>query len=234
MKVEIWSDVMCPFCYIGKRKFEAGLNQFAHKDEIKIEWKSFQLDPEMKSGTGQSIDEYLSLRKGWSVDKTRGLHQNMTETARQAGLDYRFDKAIPANSFNAHRLSHLAAKQHLQDEVEEKLFAAYFTDGKNIDDGETLVELGMRAGLKEEEIRTMLSSDQFADEVHHDIDEANQLGVNGVPFFVFDRKYAVSGAQASEVFLSTLEKSWSEYSKTSLRTVLQDSDGDTCSTDGNC
>src|SRR5258708_27261430 len=121
MKVEIWSDVMCPFCYIGKRKFEAGLQQFGHLDGIEIEWKSFQLDPEMKSGSGQSIDEYLSERKGWSIDKTRSLHKSMTETAKQSGLDYRFDKAIPANSFNAHRLSHLAAKHGLQDQIEEKL-----------------------------------------------------------------------------------------------------------------
>jgi len=234
MKVEIWSDVMCPFCYIGKRKFEAGLNQFAHKEGIEIEWKSFQLDPEMKSGTGQTINEYLSDRKGWSIDKTKGLHKTMTETAKQAELDYQFDKAIPANSFNAHRLSHLAARHQLQDQVEEKLFAAYFTEGKNIDNTETLVGLGVDAGLSEKEIRDMLSSNQFADEVRLDIDEANQIGVNGVPFFVFDRKYAVSGAQGSDVFLSALEKSWTEFSNTSLKVVSQKADGETCSTEGNC
>ena len=234
MKVEIWSDVMCPFCYIGKRKFEAGLRQFGHQDGIEIEWKSFQLDPEMKSGSGKSIDEYLSERKGWSVDKTKSLHKSMTETAKLSGLDYRFDKAIPANSFNAHRLSHLAAKHRLQDQIEEKLFAAYFTEGKNIDDAETLVALGVHVGLEEKEIRDMLTSNQFADEVRHDIEEANRLGVSGVPFFVFDRKYAVSGAQNSEVFLSALEKSWSEFSKTSLTAVSQETEGETCSTDGNC
>ena len=234
MKVEIWSDIMCPFCYIGKRKFEAGLKQFGHKDRIEIEWKSFQLDPEMNTEIGQSIEEYLAEKKGWSIEKTKGLHKSMTETARQSGLDYQFNRAIPANSFQAHRLSHLGSKYRLQDDIEERLFAAYFTEGKNIGDTETLVGIGVHAGLNEEEIRTMLASEQFAGNVHRDIEEANQLGISGVPFFVFDRKYAVSGAQSSEVFLSALEKSWSEFNKTSQTEVEQETEGDTCSTEGNC
>jgi len=210
MKVEIWSDIMCPFCYLGKRRFENALQQFPNKDDIQIRWRSFQLSPELETDPNKNVHEYLAEKKGWTLDYSEDVHHKMTLTAKEAGLEYNFDKAIPANSFNAHRLSHLAAKYNLQDAAEERLFAAYFTEGKNIDDKNTLVQLGKDIGLPEAEVTGMLQSDLYANEVHQDVDEAQQVGVRGVPFFVLDNKYAVSGAQGSDVFLGALQKAWSE------------------------
>ncbi len=210
LKVEIWSDVMCPFCYMGKRKFENALAEFPHADQITIEWKSFQLSPDMKTQPEKSIHQFLAEHKGFSVEQARGMNNQVSAAAAKVGLEYNLDKAIPANSFNAHRLSHLAKQHGLQNEAEEKIFAAYFTDGKNIDDIPTLISIGNDLGMDATEIKTVLESNQFADEVDKDIDEARQIGVRGVPFFVFDRKYAVSGAQESEVFTQTLERVFEE------------------------
>ncbi len=234
MKVEIWSDIMCPFCYIGKRKFETALKQFEHKDEIEIRWRSFELSPELKTDPSKNTYEYLAEKKGWTLDYTKKVHAQLTETAKEAGLDYNFDTVIPANSFNAQRLSHLAAKRNLQDEAEEHLFAAHFTEGKNIDDDKTLVELGVEIGLPEEEIREMLQGDLYVDEVQNDKDAARQVGVQGVPSFVLNEKYAVSGAQPSEVFLEALQKAYKEFEERNAPDVITNSDGASCSTDGNC
>lgn len=204
MKVEIWSDVMCPFCYIGKRKFEIALNQFSGKDKVEIEWRSFQLNPDMKTDPDKSINEYLSESKGWTLDYTRKANEHVTAIAKQVGLIYNFDKAVVANSFDAHRLSHLAKKYGLQNQTEEKLFSAYFTEGKNTADHETLVQIGTESGLNEEEVRTMLKGKDFEDAVRQDIYYAQQLGINAVPFFLFDDKYAVTGAQESATFLKVL------------------------------
>jgi protein disulfide-isomerase len=208
LKIEIWSDVMCPFCYIGKRKIEKALDEFPHKEKIEIEWKSFQLDPTTKSQPGKSTYDYLAEKYGrdrqWSIE----MHANVTDQAKTEGLEYNFDKAIIANSFDAHRLSHLAKKYGKGNELEELIFKAYFTEGKDVSEIETLVELGKNVGLDETEIRTMLASNLFKDAVQNDIIEAQQIGVRGVPFFVLDRKYAISGAQPKEVFTETLEKAW--------------------------
>src|SRR5665213_700495 len=153
MKVEIWSDVMCPFCYIGKRRFEAALQEFARKDEIEIGWKSFRLNPDLKTDPTINIDQYLADIKGFTLDHARQLNGHVTQMAAEAGLTYNFDKAVVANSFNAHRLSHLANKHGLGVAMEEQLFKAYFTDGKNIDDPDTLVQLGAEIGLDANEIK---------------------------------------------------------------------------------
>jgi predicted DsbA family dithiol-disulfide isomerase len=234
MKVEIWSDVMCPFCYIGKRRFEAALEKFPNKQHIEIQWRSFQLAPELETDTTKGVHEYLAEKKGWSLDYSEDVHNKMTATAREAGLEYNFDKAIVANSFNAHRLSHLAAKYNLQDAAEERLFAAYFTEGKNIDDQETLIQLGKEIGLPETEIAKMLDSDLYSNEVQQDIYRAQQVGVQGVPFFVLDNKYAVSGAQATETFAGALEKAWEESENKTKPVSLNNSENDSCSIDGNC
>jgi predicted DsbA family dithiol-disulfide isomerase len=211
MEIEIWSDVMCPFCYIGKRRFEHALQQFAHKNEVKITWKSFQLDPEMKTNPGKSVNEYLAERKGWTIDYARQAHERVTSMAKEVGLHYDFDKAIVANSFDAHRLTHFAKMQGVQDQVEEKLFSAYFTHGKNIADHDVLAEIGSQAGLDPSEIKKMLESDLHREDVDQDIYEAYQLGISAVPNFVIDRKYGISGAQPTEVFLETLNKIQSMY-----------------------
>lgn len=234
MKVEIWSDIMCPFCYIGKRNFEQALEKFENKDKIKIQWRSFELSPEMKTDPSKNTYEYLAENKGWTLDYTKKVHAQLTQTAKEAGLDYNFDTVIPANSFNAHRLSHLAAKHQVQNEAAERLFAAHFTDGKNVDDEDTLVQLGVEIGLPEGEIREMLKSDAYAEEVENDKYAARQVGVQGVPFFVFNNKYAVSGAQPSEMFLETLQKAHKEFKEENAAPVITNTDGAACSTDGNC
>jgi predicted DsbA family dithiol-disulfide isomerase len=234
MKVEIWSDVMCPFCYIGKRRFENALQQFENKDDVEIEWKSFQLNPDMETNPSINIDQYLADIKGWTIDHARDLNAHVTQMAAEAGLTYNFDKAVVANSFNAHRFSHLAKKNGLGIEAEEQLFKAYFTDGKNIDDQNTLIELGKQIGLDAEEIKQTLESNAYADEVKHDIAEAQYLGIKGVPFFVMNNKYAVSGAQAEEVFEQTLQKAYAEWQKENPKPKFEIIEGESCGPDGNC
>lgn len=232
MQVEIWSDVMCPFCYIGKRKFEPALAQFSDRDEIEIVWKSFQLDPNQPTVPDKTVQQYLAERKGMSLQQAQQMNDHVTNIAKQAGLTFHFDKAVLANSFDAHRVSHLAKENGLQNELEEQLFAAYFTDGKNTADHATLVELGTGIGLNADDVETVLQSDQYADEVRTDIYEARQLGVQGVPFFVFNRKYAVSGAQESQTFLRAISQSFAEWKKAQSQTVLEVIEGPTCTTDG--
>jgi predicted DsbA family dithiol-disulfide isomerase len=234
MKIEIWSDIMCPFCYIGKRKFELALKEFSDKESVQVQWKSFQLDPDLQTDGSRNLNEYLAERKGWTVSQTESIHQQMEARAKENGLEYHFDKAIPANSFNAHRLSHLAAKYKLQDLMEERLFAAYFTEGKNIDDTETLVELAKGVGLSEGETRSMLKGDAYKDNVEQDIFEAQQVGVRGVPFFLIDDKYAVSGAQETAVFLGALNKAWSARKTSELAFASNGEAEAACAIDGNC
>lgn len=210
MKIEIWSDIMCPFCYIGKRKFEAALAAFDNKDVVEIEWKSFMLAPELQTDTTKNIHQFLADHKGMSLEEATGMNDNVAHMAAQVGLTYNFDKSIVANSFNAHRFLHFAKQHGKQQEAEELVFQAYFTDGKNIDSAETLMGIATSLGLDAQAFAAAMGSGAFADEVLADIDEAQQLGVRGVPFFVFDRKYAVSGAQDPAVFLQTLEKSFEE------------------------
>jgi predicted DsbA family dithiol-disulfide isomerase len=205
MKIEIWSDVMCPFCYIGKRKFEVALAQFEHKENVEIEWKSFLLSPEMQTDPNKNIHQFLAEHKGVSLEEATGMNDNVAHIAAQVGLQYNFDHTIPANSFNAHRFLHFAKKYGKQNEAEELLFKSYFTDGKNIDDAPTLLALANSLGLDADALTAAMGKGEFTDDVIADIQEAQALGVRGVPFFVFDRKYAVSGAQEPAVFLETLE-----------------------------
>jgi predicted DsbA family dithiol-disulfide isomerase len=235
MKVEIWSDVMCPFCYIGKRRFESALQNFEHKDEIEIEWKSFQLNPDLETDPTVNIDQYLADKKGWTIDYARQLNAQVTQMAAEAGLTYNFDKAVVANSFNAHRFSHLAKKHGLGIEAEEQLFKAYFTDGKNIDNKETLIELGRELGIDSDETKHALDNNSFADDVKHDIAEAQYFGIQGVPFFVLNNKYGISGAQAVLVFEETLQKAFGEWQKESPKYNLEIIEGESCGPDGeNC
>lgn len=204
MKVEIWSDVMCPFCYIGKRHFEHALQNFSGKDDVRIEWKSFQLNPDMKTDPEKNINEYLAEHKDITIARARLMHEHVTAMAKEAGLRYDFDNVIVANSFDAHRLSHYAKKYGLQDATVERLFKAYFTEGKNTADHAVLAGLAADAGLDPSEVREMLSGNGYSDAVMKDIEEATQFGIRGVPCFVFNRRFAVSGAQPREVFLDTL------------------------------
>lgn len=206
MKIEIWSDVVCPFCYIGKRKLENALEQFSSKDDVEILWRSFQLDPSAKRSDGKDIYDHLAEKYGQDREWAVTVNSNLVENARKVGLEYNFDKVIPANTFDAHRLIHLAASHGLQGKAEERFFAAYFTEGRNLGDPSALAELGVEIGLDGEEVKRTLESSDFADAVRGDIEEAEALGINGVPFFVFNRKYAISGAQPTHLFLETLQK----------------------------
>ncbi len=210
MKVEIWSDIMCPFCYIGKRKFESALAQFEHKDDVDIVWKSFQLNPDMKTEAGKNINQYLAEIKGWSVEQAKEMNDRVTEMAKQVGLEYDLNKAVVANSFNAHRLIQFAKNTGKGDAAEERLFKAYFTEGKNVDDLHVLSQLAGDIGLNITEVDEVLKSAAFSDEVQQDVYEAQQVGVRGVPFFVLGNKYAVSGAQESATFLQALKTTWDE------------------------
>ena len=229
MKVEIWSDVMCPFCYIGKRKFENALNQFAHKDEVEVIWKSFQLNPDMKTEPNKSTTQYLAETKGWSLKQAQEATQYVTDVAKKVGLTYNMDKAVVANSFDAHRFLHFAKEHGVQNEAKEQLLKAYFTEGLNTADHDILIQLGTEIGLDAKELKALLDSDLYADEVRQDIYEAQQVGVRGVPFFVLNNKYAVSGAQESDLFLQALIQTWTETEK-----PIVVADGKTCDINGNC
>jgi predicted DsbA family dithiol-disulfide isomerase len=210
IKIEIWSDIACPFCYIGKRKFEQALAKFEHKDKVEVEWKSFLLDPNKVTDPTVKIKESLAKRKGISIEEAEKMSDYVTQAARPVGLDYNFDKMIVANTFKSHRLLHFAKTKGKQNELKEALLKAYFLDGKNIDDNKTLTEIAIENGLNNTEVEVFLNSTEYTDQVNTDISEAQEIGVQGVPFFVFNRKFAVSGAQDSEVMLNTLEKAYSE------------------------
>jgi predicted DsbA family dithiol-disulfide isomerase len=234
MQVEIWSDVMCPFCYIGKRKFEAALSQFVHKENIEVIWKSYMLNPEMKTDTNKNSIVALAEHKGISIEESKEMHNYVVEMATNAGLKYNMDKTISANSFNAHRLTHYAKSQGKQLEIEEKLFEAYFILGKNIDDTNTLIGLGESVGLSKETLAKVIKGNDYAEDVRQDVYEAQQVGVRGVPFFVFDRKYAVSGAQESAVFLQSLQKSFDEWQKTNPDKAMKVINGKVCEPEKGC
>lgn len=209
MTVEIWSDILCPFCYIGKRKFEQALAQFPASDKVEVVWKSFQLDPSA-SNTGEPYAQHLAAKKGWSAAQTQQMFDHVRQMAASVGLEYHFDKTRTANSFDAHQLLHLAIKHGKQDAAKEALLRAHFTEGKNIGDLDTLISIGTDLGIGADEVRETLENQVFAGEVALDIETARQFQITGVPFFVFDRKYGVSGAQDSAVFLQTLQKAFEE------------------------
>ncbi len=234
MKIEIWSDVACPFCYIGKRKLEKALDKFPNKDQVEIEWKSFQLNPDQKTDPSINSLEYLSKAKGWSMPQTIQISKQVEEMAESEGLQYQLDKTVVANTKNAHRLIHLAKESGKGGEMKERLLKAYFTEGLNVDDQETLVKLGSDVGLDPNKVQNLFNSDQFDEAVAYDIYESRQIGVQGVPFFVLDRKFGISGAQADEVFDQTLEKAWNEFSKENEIEILQNKDDNSCEIDGNC
>jgi predicted DsbA family dithiol-disulfide isomerase len=204
--VLVWSDVVCPFCYIGKRRLEQALAQWPGGNGVRVVWKSFQLQPDVVSDPSKNSLQNLVERKGWTMESALAAAANLSERGRTAGLEFDFGSTKVANTFDAHRLAHFAASRGLADAMHERLFRAYFTEGRNIGDHGTLADLAAEAGLAATDAADVLASGRFADDVRRDIDEALQLGINGVPFFVFGGRYAVSGAQDVEVFLDVLGK----------------------------
>ncbi|MEF3305942.1 DsbA family oxidoreductase [Paenibacillus sp. GYB003] len=210
MKVEIWSDFVCPFCYIGKRRFEQALERFEHRGGVEVVYRSFELDPRAKRDPAGDIHDMLAAKYGMNREQAKAMNANVGEQARTVGLAYRFDTMKPTNTFDAHRLAHWAGRHGKAEIMTERLLKAYFTDSAHIGDRETLARLAAEVGLDREEAGRMLAGEEGEADVRADEREAQTLGVRGVPFFVINRKYAISGAQSADLFLDTLIKAWDE------------------------
>lgn len=210
MKIEVWSDFVCPFCYIGKRKLEQALDQFPHREQVKIVYKSYQLDPDAQHDPNLDFYETFSKLKGMPIDQVKTMNEQVGKQAALVGLTYNFDTMKYPNTFDAHRVAQYAEKKGKGEEVTERFLYAHFTESKLLSDADTLIELAVELGLNQEEVKEVVETNKYANKVREDIDLARQLGVQGVPFFVFNEKYAASGAQPTETFLNALEKVWEE------------------------
>jgi predicted DsbA family dithiol-disulfide isomerase len=210
MKVEIWSDIACPWCYIGKRRFESALEAFPHRDDVEVQWRSYQLDPTLPDHHDGTELDYLVDRKGMSRDQVQQMFDQVTAIAADEGLAYDFDSVVVANSFAGHELLHLAKANGLGDAVKEALLSAHFEHGEDIGDRDVLVRIGTEAGLDGDDIVRALTTHSYRDAVLDDIRAAQQVGIRGVPFFVFEDKYGVSGAQPADLFAQALDQVWRE------------------------
>jgi predicted DsbA family dithiol-disulfide isomerase len=224
MNIEIWSDVVCPWCYIGKRRFERAVASFGHPDEVTITYRSFELDPDAPAQRAGTQAEHLARKYGMTIAQAERANEQMTERAAADGLEFRFDLVRGGNTFDAHRLLHLAKDHGLQPEMKERLMRATFTEGLPIADQPTLVRLAAEVGLPAAQVQAVLDGDAYADAVRADEQQAARYGISGVPFFVADGKYAVSGAQPPEVLLQLLQRAYDESSQ--LTPVAATTDGD--------
>lgn len=227
MKIEIWSDYVCPFCYIGKRKLEQALSDFS--GETEIIFKAFQLDPGVKTEDNLSINEVLAKKYRVSIEKAKEMNNNVANQAKLVGLNFNYEKMKYPNTFFAHRLVHYASTKGLDKELSERLFKAHFIENLNIGLKGTLVQLSKEVGL--DGSLEVLESNQFSEEVKFDLQEARDIQIQGVPFFVFNRKYAISGAQPLKVFQDTIKKVYEEENKQSPFKIIG-KDGGVCNDDG--
>lgn len=233
MKIEIWSDYVCPFCYIGKRLLEQSLEKTGFKEQAEVVFKAYQLDPNSPKVSTVSIDEALAEKYGTTVEAAKQMNQQVGERAKEVGLHYNFDTMKPSNTFDAHRLTKFASQFGKEAELTELLLQSYFTDGKELGRQEVLISLAEQVGLDRAEAEKVLESDRYSEEVERDMNEAMQIGVRGVPFFVLNDKYAISGAQPAEVFENALRQVAEEEGlKPKLKTFGSDTGG-MCS-DGSC
>jgi predicted DsbA family dithiol-disulfide isomerase len=219
MNIEIWSDVVCPWCYIGKRRFETALAGFEHRSEVDVTWRSFQLDPAAPTTTAGDPLDRLAAKYGISRADAELAQARVTANAATEGLDFHLDRARSGNTFDAHRLLHHAHSAGKQAELKERLMAGYFVEGEAIGEPEVLTRLATEAGLEEARVREVLETGQFASEVRQDEHEARRLGITGVPFFVIDRTYGISGAQPPALVLSALQQAWLDSHPVTLVTV---------------
>ncbi len=212
MRVDIWSDIACPWCYVGKRRFEVALARFSRAAEVEVAWRAFELDPAAPRvrDKGSSYAARLAKKYGVSPARAEAMISHMTDVGAAEGLEFRFDRIQSGNTFDAHRLLHLAGERGKQDALKQRLLCAYFTEGEPIGEQQTLLRLATETGLDTDEVSATLQSDAFAREVRDDEDQARSLGINGVPFFVFAGRYGVSGAQAPDVLLRVLERTHEE------------------------
>ncbi len=206
MKIEVWSDFVCPFCYIGKRNMEIALEQSGMKEQVEVVYKSFQLNPESKKHYDESIDEIIAKKYGMSVEEAQTNNRRIVEAAKKVGLDYNFTDIKPTNTFDAHRLSHFAKEKGKMDAFTEVVMRKYFIDSLNISDEEVLLSVIDEIGLARDEAKEILDSEKHAEDISVDVSEASNFGISGVPFFIFDRKAALSGAQPVEAFIETMKK----------------------------
>ncbi|MBT2443385.1 DsbA family oxidoreductase [Streptomyces sp. ISL-36] len=230
MRVEIWSDIACPWCYIGKARFEKGLAAFAHRDDVEVVHRSFELDPNRPKGDTAPVIEMLAKKYGRTLEEARAMEAHVASNAHSEGLGYRTEGRDHGNTFDIHRLLHLAGERGRQNELLDLAYRANFAEERSVFDPETLVRLGVEAGLDETEVRSVLADeDAYADAVRADEREAAELGANGVPFFVLDRRYGVSGGQPAEVFTQALEQAWQGRTPQPIG-----ADAAVCDTDGTC
>jgi predicted DsbA family dithiol-disulfide isomerase len=206
MNVEVWADVVCPWCYIGKRNLDAALDLFAQRDQVTVIWRSFELDPHVTRDDDRPVVDVLAQKHGTSVEEVLVSQARVTALGLAAGIEFALDKTRNINSFDAHRLVQFSAKFGLQAEIVERLYAAHFTQGLRIDDHAVLAACASEVGIDADEATEVLSSGVFADDVRISENTARELGVRGVPFYVIDRKLAVSGAQAPDVLLDALNE----------------------------
>jgi predicted DsbA family dithiol-disulfide isomerase len=214
MKVEIWSDIACPWCYVGKRRFEAALRRFDHAPDVEVVWRSFELDPAAPRSHAESQDALLAKKYGMPVERARAMNERMAGEGKKEGIDFHFDRVKVGNTFDAHRLVHLAAESGRSDAMKERLMKAYFTDGEAIGDPAVLERLGVELGLDANRVHDVLSGEAYAGDVRGDEARARAFGISGVPFFAIDERYGVSGAQTPEVLLEALRQAYDEAAAT--------------------
>ena len=235
MRIEIWSDVVCPWCFIGKRRLESALEAFPHRDEVEVEYRSFELDPSAPTPATEPVVGMLARKYGVSVEQAAQMQEQVTQVAAEVGLEYHLDRTLHANTIDAHRLLHLALAEsgpRVQAELKEALMTAYFTRAEDVTDHDVLRKAATDAGLDPSRVDAVLGSREYADAVRADVDQARAFGASGVPFFVVDRKFGVSGAQPVEVFAQVLERAWDE-SHPQLQVIGDPAaDGEVCGPDG--
>jgi predicted DsbA family dithiol-disulfide isomerase len=231
--VDVWSDVACPWCYVGKRRLEGALARFAHKDDVRVTWHAFELDPSAprKRPPGMSHAERIAKKYGMPLAKAEAASQHLVEVAAADGIEMRFDRIQSGNTFDAHRLIHLAGERGVQDAVKERLLLGYFTEGESMGDPEVLVRLASEGGLDAREARALLASDRLTDEVREDERQAAELGIHGVPFFVIAGRFGLSGAQPVEVLLDALNQGW-DATKPPVSNEAVTNEGAVCGPDG--
>jgi predicted DsbA family dithiol-disulfide isomerase len=215
LHVDIWSDIACPWCYVGKRHLEQALHGFPHRDDVEIVWRAFELDPAAPRirDASQSYAERLAKKYGMQTPQAQVMIDRMVDTAAKDGLDLRFDHIRPGNTFDAHRLLHLAHERGKQDALKERLLRAYLTEGQPIGDRDVLASAAREVGLDEQEARDVLDSDRYTAGVRRDEAIARELGITGVPFFVIAGRLGISGAQPADVLLGALQRAWSEVAR---------------------
>ena len=210
MLIEVWSDIACPFCYIGKRRLQAAIARSPHRDKIRVEWRSFQLQPQLTTNPSLRINEYLSKSKGMPLAQVEQMQSHVLAMGASEGISFAMDRVVVANTFNAHRLLQLAQSEGRGDAMKDRLLRAYFSEGANVDDAETLAALATEVGLERGAVTAMLAGDAFSDDVRRDLAEARELRISGVPFFLFDRAYAIGGAQPPELFDQAIARAFAD------------------------